>query len=87
MQLLLKKENCNNETLCDIQLRSLKSLIEQKFTEIWQKFWICHGRRFARKIFKNIELSRKYEAPSYQYPATPTLSKIKLIDRYLFYTT
>ena len=54
--------------------------IKQTLTEIRQKFWTCRGRRFVRKVLKKCSLCRKYEGPSYQYPATPALTKLRLFD-------
>ena len=67
---------------------SLKHIsIKQTVTEIRQKFWICRGRCFVRKVLKKCSLCQKYEGPSYQYPATPALTKLRLFDRYSFFTT
>ena len=55
--------------------RLLHISIKQTLTELRQKYWICRGRNFVRKILRNCNLCRKYEGPPYQYPATPSLTK------------
>ena len=78
--------------LCELMVNyfhySLKHIsIKQTLTEIRQKFWICRGRRIVRKVLKKCSLCRKYEGPPYQYPTTPALTRLRLFDRYSFYTT
>ena len=51
-----------------------------------QKFWLCRGRNFVRKVLKNCFLCRKYEGPPFQNPITPSLTKSRLCDSYAFYT-
>ena len=49
--------------------------IKQTLTELRQKYWICRGKNFVRKILRNSNLCRKHEGPPYQYPAIPSLTK------------
>ena len=52
-----------------------------------RKFWICRGRSFVHKVLKTCILCRKFEGPSYQYPATPPVTKLRLNDTHAFFTT
>ena len=61
--------------------------IKQTLTALRQKWWICCGRNFVRKILTNCNLCRKYEDPPYQYPATPSLTKLRFNDTFVFFTT
>ena len=64
------------------------SPVKQTLTELRQKFWLCRGRNFVRKVLKNcFFLCRKYEGPPFQYPIAPPLTKLRLFDSYAFYTT
>ena len=60
---------------------------KQTLTELRQKFWLCRGRNFARKVLRNSFLCKKYEGSPFQYPITHPLAKLRLFDSYAFYTT
>ena len=78
--------------LADLIVRHLHGklnniLIKQILAEIRQKYWICRGRNFIRKILKTCVLCRKYEGPPYQCPATLSLTKLQLNDAFAFFLT
>ena len=65
--------------------KSLKHIsVKQTLTE--QKYWILRGRNFVRKIVKNCTICKRYEGPPFQYPATPSLTKLRLNDTHAFHT-
>ena len=61
--------------------------VKQTLVKLRQKYWICRGRNFVRKILRNCNLCRKYEGPPYQYPATPSLTKLRLNDTFVYFNT
>ena len=61
--------------------------VKEIITKLRQKYWICRGRNFVRKILRNCNLCRKYKGPPYQYPATPSLTKLRLNDTLVYFNT
>ena len=61
--------------------------VKQILTKLRQKYWICRGRNFVRKILRNCNLCRKYEGPPYQYPATPSVTKLRFSDTFAYFNT
>ena len=51
--------------------------VKQTLTELRQKYWIYRGRNFVRK----------YEGPLYQYPPTPSLTKLRLNNTFVYFNT
>lgn len=68
--------------------RHLKHIsVKQTLSKLRQKYWICKARSFVRKTLRNCTLCRKYHGRSFQYPATPPLTKLRLLDKFSFVTT
>ena len=68
--------------------RNLKHIsVKHTLTELRERFWVCRGRRFVRNILRKCTVCRKYEGPSYAYPTSPPLTKLRLQDNYAFFTT
>ena len=61
--------------------------VKETLTKHSQKYWICRGRSFVRKILRNCNLCRKYEGPPYQYPAPPSATKLRLNDTFVYFNT
>ena len=86
--LKLNSEHYPSELIVKHLHTKLKHIqVKQTLTELKQKFGLCRGRNFVRKVLKNCFLCRKYEGPPFQYPITPPLIKLRLFDSYAFYTT
>ena len=68
--------------------RNLKHIsVKHTLTELRERFWVCRGRQFVRSILRKCTVCRKYEGPSYAYPTSPPLTKLRLQDNYAFFTT
>ena len=62
----------------DLHVKLKHISIKQTLTELRQKFWICRGRNFVRKILHKCYLCRKFSGPSYQYPESPPLTPLRM---------
>ena len=71
----------------DIHRRMKHITLKQTLTELRQKYWICRGRNFVRKILRECTICRKVDGKSYQYPPTPALTPLRLNDERAFATT
>ena len=87
MPILINPEHYLAELLVLRFHKSLKHIsVKQTLTELRQKYWILRGRNFVRKIVKNCTICKRYEGPPFQYPATPSLTKLRLNDTHAFHT-
>ena len=85
---LLNSEHYLSESIVKHLHTNLKhTSVKQTLAELRQTFWLCRGRNFVRRVLKNCFLCRKYEEPLFQYPITPPLTKLRLFNSYIFYTT
>ena len=59
----------------------------QTLHEVRQKYWICQGHSFIRKVIHECRICRKYNGKSYSYPPTPPLTELRLKNSNAFTTT
>ena len=70
--------------VADIHTKLKHISIKQTLTEVRRRFWICSGRSFIRNILRKCTLCRRFKGPSYNYPTTPPLTKLRLEDKFAF---
>ena len=52
--------------------------VKQTLTELRERYWICKGRSFVRKIVRECIICRRMQTKSYNSPITPPLPALRL---------
>ena len=71
----------------DIHRKLKHAGTEQTLTELIQKYWVCQSRNYVRNILQKCLTCCKLHCKPYNYPKTPSLTKLQLADAQPLTTT
>ena len=88
LPILIYREHYSSELIIwDIHRKLKHAGTEQTLTELRQKYWVCQSRNYVRNIIRKRLTCRKLHCKPYNYPNTPSLTKLRLADTQPFSTT